>query len=207
MVPTRGTPTPRPSVNGLPDDPRKDAPQTAVAQVDLQTLLEERMKKRAVGIQLILAVVTSASGVLMISLAFVSDTYLRGRLLFFLFGVFGLLAAVWLVALMVTAGSRTARLLDDLEHHPDRIERIYAGVTRRMGLHAAPTDVVPAPEREHLGEGGTRWYVYVTRRGSTPWQRFLGLSSESIPVSHDEVLPLLDWLRAKAPGAAGPPRS
>jgi hypothetical protein len=82
------------------------------------------MKKRAVGIQLVLAVVTSASGVLMIYLAFVSDTHLRGRLMFFLFGVFGSLATVWFVAFMVTAGSRTARLLDDLEDHPDRIERI-----------------------------------------------------------------------------------
>jgi hypothetical protein len=76
-----------------------------------------------------------------------------------------------------------------------------------MGLHAAPTDIVPAPERDHLAEGGTRWYVYVTRRGSTPRQRFLGLNFESIPLSHDEVLPMLDWLRAKAPGADGPPRS
>jgi hypothetical protein len=110
-----------------------------------------------------------------------------------------------LIVLIAGTTRRRARLLDVLDHHPERIGRIYAGVVRSVGLRSATTDPIPAPEAEHMSEGGIRWYVFVTRRDSTLLQRVIGLNFDGIPVRRDEVLPLLEWFRAKAPSADGPP--
>ena len=175
-----------------------------ISKTDPATLLALRMKKAAWPLA-ILAIAMFLSVVLMGFLAFVGDIYLSGRIALLLFALMGLIGTVWLIALIATGARRAARLIDEVEHHPEHIERIYAGHVRTIGYRSARMDAVPAPEAENMGDARNRWYVLVARRDPTSLQRFLGLNVESIPVARDEVLPLLAWLRAKAPSATGPP--
>lgn len=177
----------------------------AAPRRDLAPLLIERMKRAPGGLVIVAAIMLLGSLVMGL-LSFALHPNIVGRTVLLLLMVVGLGATAWLITLLVTGAKRAARLLEVVEHDPARIERIYAGKVRNVGIRAARMDPLPPPESEKLSEwGGGGWYVILTRSGSTRLQRFFGLNFDSIKVSRDEVLPLLDWLRAKAPSAAGPP--
>ena len=172
--------------------------------MDLASLITTRMK-RAAGPLAIVATVTFLSSLLMGFLSFAAHATITGRIVLIILALMGLGATGWLIVLVFTGARRAARLLDLVEHHPERVERIYAGHVRTIGNRSARMESLPAPESEHMGDGDRGWYVLVARRDPTSFERFFGLNLDSIPVRRDEVLPLLDWLRAKAPSAAGPP--
>ena len=178
----------------------------APAQSDLAPVLTARMKRASRPLAMV-AMVTFLSALLMGFLSFAAHPTIVGRVVLLVFALLGFGATGWLIVLVVTGGRRAARLLDLVEHHPERIERIYAGRVRNVGNRSARMEPMPAPESEHMGPGDRGWYVLVTRRDPTPFQRFFGLNFDSIHVGRDEVLPLLAWLRAKAPSATGPPGS
>lgn len=179
--------------------------QDAAPRRDLTPLLIERMKRASGGLVIVAAIMLLGS-LVMAFLSFALHPNIVGRTVLLLLTVVGLGATAWLITLLVTGAKRAARLLEVVEHNPERIERIYAGKVRNVGFHAARMDPLPPPESEKLSEwGGGGWYVILTRSGSTRLQRFFGLNFDSIKVPRDEVLPLLDWLRTKAPSAAGPP--
>jgi hypothetical protein len=186
-----------------PTPPQADGA-TAPPPLDLTSLLAARMKGGA-WLQVILATVIFLTALLMGFLSFAAHPTISGRIVLMLFALLALAVTAALIVLIAGTTRRRARLLDVLDHHPERIGRIYAGVVRSVGLRSATTDPIPAPEAEHMSEGGIRWYVFVTRRDSTLLQRVIGLNFDGIPVRRDEVLPLLEWFRAKAPSADGPP--
>jgi hypothetical protein len=173
-------------------------------EADLAPLLTARMKN-ASGPLVIVAIVMFLSSALMGFLSFAAHPKIVGRIFLLLFAFLGLGATVWVIVLVFTGARRAARLLDLVEHHPDQVERIYAGYVRMIGNRSARMETIPSPEGENMGDADRRWHVLVTRRDPTSIQRFFGLNFDSIPVARDEVLPLLAWLRAKAPSAAGPP--
>jgi hypothetical protein len=175
-------------------------------QADLAPLITTRMKRAARPLAMV-ATVTFLSAVLMGFLSFAAHPTIVGRVVLIAFALMGFGATGWLIVLVATGGRRAARLLDLVENHPQRVERIYAGHVRKVGLRSARMEALSAPESEHMGDRDRRWYVLVTRRDPTLFQRFFGLNFDSIPVGRDEVLPLLDWLRARAPSATGPPGS
>jgi hypothetical protein len=175
-------------------------------QADLALLITTRMKRAARPMAMV-ATVTFLSALFMGFLSFAAHPTIVGRVVLIAFALMGFGATGWLIVLVATGGRRAARLLDLVENHPQRVERIYAGHVRKVGIRSARMEALSVPESEHMGDRDRRWYVLVTRRDSTPFQRFFGLNFDSIPVGRDEVLPLLDWLRARAPSATGPPGS
>jgi hypothetical protein len=175
-------------------------------QADLALLITTRMKRAARPMAMV-ATVTFLSALFMGFLSFAAHPTIVGRVVLIAFALMGFGATGWLIVLVATGGRRAARLLDLVENHPQRVERIYAGHVRKVGIRSARMEALSVPESEHIGDRDRRWYVLVTRRDPMPFQRFFGLNFDSIPVGRDEVLPLLDWLRAKAPSATGPPGS
>ena len=176
-------------------------------QPDLGPLLTERIKRPGWSL-LVLTVVLLVGSLGIGALAVLApEIRLTGRIALMLIALLGLGATIWLIVLFATGAKRAAKLLDLVEHHPERVERIYAGHVRNVGNRSARMEPVPMPESEHMGDGTRGWYVLVTRKDSTFLQRFFGLDFDSIHVGRDEVLPLLDWLRSKVPTAAGPRES
>lgn len=176
----------------------------APPQPDLAPLLTERIKRPGWRL-LILTVVLLVGSLGMGALAVLApEIRLTGRIALMLFALLGLGATIWLIVLFVTGARRAANLLDLVEHHPERVERIYAGHVRNVGNRSARMEPVPMPESEHMGDGTRGWYVLVTRKDPTSVQRIFGLNFDSIHVGRDEVLPMLNWLRSKVPDAAGP---
>ena len=168
--------------------------------------LRRRFQKRlnAVARQYsVVGMVCLVTGALMAFLAFATHTWIVGQIFFLLLALVGVVSFGWLGYLVITASARHHSLLEALEHHPERIGRIYLVATRYTS-HMAMRAVVDVPEAEHLPTSGMLSIV-ITIKDATPAMIRLGTNRETVRVQRNEVLTLLDWLRAKAPAAEGPP--
>lgn len=105
---------------------------------------------------------------------------------------------------LVAAGARRREhLLSVLSDDPRQVERIYAAVSIRVG-RSAVVQPIKGPEGQHLSRR-TGYQVVVRLREPGRLRRLLNLSTYLIAVPRAEVLPLLDFLRSRAPDALGPP--
>jgi hypothetical protein len=114
-----------------------------------------------------------------------------------------ILAGVRLLYRALKSGARRAWLLDLLEHHPQRIARIYAAVMRsRPGVHR---QVIPAPEDVNLPLAPGGFHILIELKEPSRLQRLLGRHKHAVTAPRDELVPLLGYLRSLAPDAQGPP--
>jgi hypothetical protein len=115
------------------------------------------------------------------------------------FAFFGLYI-VWQV---LRSNRRQAFLLEVLEREPERIARIFGAVMRPYpNVRRAP---IQPPEAEHVPAGFGAHHVIVELANPSLLDRALGRHQHAIVAPPEEIPVLLDWLRSKAPNAAGPP--
>jgi hypothetical protein len=152
------------------------------------------------------AIVVLLSGVVAIVLALlIPDATTVAVVVLLLFGLVSAGVGGIIGWIVVSAPRRRRALLAIVDREPERLARVYAAVIVSQGLRSANLRPIAAPEAEHLPARGGGFHVVIELRDPSRAQRWVGVHSEAVAVARDEVLPLLAWLRSRAPGAAGPP--
>lgn len=148
----------------------------------------------------LIGIVCLAATALFAFLPFVADLRLTALIVIVAFAAGGLAACAGLAKVLLQRGVSRRRLLDALDHHPERIDSIYL-VASAPGYYQASRQVIQAPEADHMPAQPRMWSIVVKHHSAQTAKSQL----DTIPVRRDQALPLLGWLRAKAPAAAGPP--